>query len=90
MNTEQFFRAALQDLADEGNMKAKVVLSMAKHIVSNDDLVLTTQAASSLKLASSHLMNALSHNELSWTKSTDRSIASAQTEIINTLAIFAR
>jgi leucyl aminopeptidase (aminopeptidase T) len=87
MNTEQFFRDTLQDLADNGSDKARFALSMSKNISSNDSYERNIKARSSLKLASSYLMQALSHNDIAWSRATDRTIKQAQLEIMEAVSL---
>lgn len=85
MTNEDLFRATLQELANEGNEKAKFALSLASNSV--DSSQAKSQATAELKRANSNLLDALSYNDSSWSRSTDRSIASAQTNILNAVSL---
>jgi hypothetical protein len=86
MNTEEIYRAALEEMSANGNEAAKMALLLGSKCVGNTPTV-NDRIISQLKSANSELQSALRANDREWTTSTDRRIADAQSHIVNAIAL---
>lgn len=84
---EEIYRATLIEIAEEGNEKAKLALSLGNQLGSSDDAKKAkTFIVNELQEANDELNDALEANADEWTRRTDRCIQNAQTSIMNALA----
>jgi hypothetical protein len=84
-SAEDIYRVTLQELAAEGNEKAKLALAMAQKIGGTDTTQLKSIVCRELRHANENLLSALDANDSSWTKRTDRRINDAQNNIMHAL-----
>jgi len=88
MNAEQIYKAALEQLANEGHASAALALMIGGKAETETPVVIPTgHIIAELKEASSKLNDALRTNNDSWTSSTDSYIKQAQTRILNAVAL---
>lgn len=83
MSVETIFRVTLEELAKDGNEKAKLALELARQMPERA----TEKAVGLLKESQACLNEALRHNDYSWTGSTDTEIKKAQRRITDVLMI---
>jgi len=77
-SVEDIYRVTLEQLAEEGNEKARLALAMAKKLpVSNG----SQNAICELQVAERELNAAIDHNSTKWTSATDRAIGRAHQAI---------
>lgn len=89
-NAEEVYRAALQDLAVNGNEKAQMALSLAQSLVLTDVGFMKERVCRELRQANANLQLALGANENSWTRNTDRRIYDAQSNIVQAIEAMTR
>lgn len=81
-NAEDIYRVALQELANEGNQKAQLALSMAQKIGGTDTAHLKSIVCREIRQANEYLQQALGENDMKWTRATDRRINDAQDRLM--------
>lgn len=80
---EDIYRATLEELAKEGNEKAKFALELAKKFATQP--VERADIIGSLQSAHDSLLRALEENNSEWTSQTDREIREAMSHIIDVI-----
>jgi len=89
MTSEDIYRAALIELADEGNEKAKFALGMGSR-VSENSREIRPNVSTALQKASGELTRALRLNGDEWTKETDRAVSAAHAYLMEAMSQLAR
>ncbi len=84
MNTEQLFRATLQKLAAEGVQDAVLALRLAESI-SPAPAVRVAMIKNELQEAHTSLLEALKQNDINWSRTTDRHINRALSNIARSI-----
>lgn len=81
---EDIYRAALEELALDGNEKAKFVLELAKKFATQP--VERNVVIGNIQSAHDSLCRALEENNSEWTSQTDREIRDAMSYLVDALA----
>jgi hypothetical protein len=90
MNAEQIYRQTLEQLASAGNAEAKLALTLgAPGSAQALDAERVERVCSSIKRANRALGEALSHNDRSWSRATDRAIEAAREDLTQALVTLA-
>lgn len=84
MIAEEVYKAALEQLAQGGSQEAKLALDLGTRARSSCGRA--EQVKIMLRNAHSDLLRALGHNDMSWTRSTDRAIEDAMRNIAQALS----
>lgn len=85
MIAEEIYKAALEQLAQNGNQEAKLALDLGTRASSS--IGRAGEVKAQLQGAHSALLRALGHNDMSWTRATDRAIEDAMRNIAQALSI---
>jgi hypothetical protein len=89
MNAESIYKQTLEQLAAAGNPEAKLALSLGAAAPASDIKPMTRNICDRLNQANRDLGDALGHNDMKWTRNTDRAIERARDQINEALTILA-
>jgi hypothetical protein len=91
MSALKVYYVTLKKLADQGNAEAALALQIGENVGSEPDFSsMTRGVCAHLATANSELGDALSQNDVKWTKETDRAIERARKSITAALSIMAQ
>lgn len=90
MSALKVYYLTLKKLADEGNAEASLALTLGENVGQGGSAEVTRSVCAKLTRANSDLGEALRHNDVEWSRKTDRAIERARCEIAEALSIMAQ
>jgi hypothetical protein len=88
---EEMYRATLLELAEDGNEKARLMISLSNQLGNHKSISqIKAEVVNELRNANDDLRDALDYNDDEWTGNTDTSIQNAQSHILNAVALLTR
>lgn len=87
MSAYDVMKAALEELASQGNEQAKIALAIATKQPILDLTSLKSQLSAELRSCGSYLGDAITANATSWTKLTDQRINDAHASLMRAMSI---